>query len=197
MLGVAAARGADESREPPLLFSVSVGPAMVSVTEGETVPVAGSFKDPPVTVRPEAHRVFPYGGISFRYPRTFTFEADLDDPDIRSWTLSGNDFKVIYFVFSVPVTPEGQTKETCKSYGNCRFLDRSANLKLAGVTLTGVRVEATIQGNRMTHEAYQVPTKGKGSRLLVFQDWPGDGEPRSREGAEALRMLISSFRVPD
>ena len=37
----------------------------------------------------------------------------------------------------------------------------------------------------MMHEVYLVQTKGKGSRLLVFQDWPGDGESRSREGVAA------------
>ena len=97
----------------------------VAATEGEPVPVARTFQDPRVTVRPEPHRLFPYGGVSFHYPRGFTFEADLDDPAARSWTLSGNDFKVLYFVFPVVITPQAHVEQLLETHGraNCRVLD--------------------------------------------------------------------------
>jgi hypothetical protein len=47
----------------------------------------------------------------------------------------------------------------------------------------------------MIQEAYQVPLKGKGSRLLPFQDWPVDRADRSKEGALALRLIAASFRT--
>lgn len=193
----ASARAGDESREPPLLFSVSVGGVTVAATEGEAVPVVGTFQDPRVTVRPEPHRVFPYGGVSFRYPRGFTFEADLDDPTARSWTLSGNDFKVIYFAFPVVITPQTHLEQLLESHGraNCHVLDEQADLRLGESTLGGIRVEVTVQGSRMVQEAYQVPLKGKGSRLLVFQDWPVGRADRSPEGALALRLIAASFRT--
>ena len=51
-------------------------------------------------------------------------------------------------------------------------------------------------GDRIIQEAYQVPLKGKGSRLLLFQDWPADLADRSKEGALALRLIAASFRTP-
>ena len=66
-------------------------------------------------MRPEPHRVFPYGGVAFRYPRAFTFEASLDDADLRSWTLSGNDFKVMYFVFAVRVTAKSRRRVSARA----------------------------------------------------------------------------------
>ena len=197
-LAAPATPAGDESREPPLLFSVSVGAVTVPATEGEAVSVAGTFQDPRVTVRPEPHRLFPYGGVSFHYPRSFTFEADLDDPAARSWTLSGNDFKVLYFAFPVVITPQTHVKQLLETHGraNCRVLDERADLRLGETTLRGIRVEVAVQGNRMIQEAYQVPLKGQGSRLLVFQDWPADGADRSKEGALALRLIAASFRTP-
>jgi hypothetical protein len=92
LAGAVAAPAGDESREPPLLFSVSVGAVTVPATEGEAVSVAGTFQDPRVTVRPEPHRLFPYGGVSFHYPRGFTFEADLDDPAAIVHSIHGFGF---------------------------------------------------------------------------------------------------------
>jgi hypothetical protein len=155
----------------------------------------GRFDDPSITVIPEPHRVFERHGVSFRYPRAFTFEADVEDADVKSSTLSGNDLKIMFFVFGALVSPEdfarGVLSQLSKATPSVN--ERPASLRLGEETLEGVVFHFSVAGNRMRMEAYRIPRPG--GRLLVLQDNADASGGRSREGAAALKVLEASFAL--
>ena len=71
--------------EPELKYVVSVGGKSVTVKEGEAAKLEGTFTNPEVTVMPEGHRTFSAEGVTFRYPRGFTFEFE-SAPRMKSWS---------------------------------------------------------------------------------------------------------------
>src|SRR6188508_2535975 len=84
----------DETREPPAKYRLEVDGKAYAIAEGEALKLTGTLTDPTVKLLVEPYREFAHGGVTFLYPRSFTFEADLQDADAKNWTLSGNDFKI-------------------------------------------------------------------------------------------------------
>src|SRR5690349_4597241 len=68
----------DETKEPKLGFTVRVGSTELHLSEGDQLPAKGTFTDPSVSVTVDPERVFTHAGLSFAYPRNFSFEAELD-----------------------------------------------------------------------------------------------------------------------
>ncbi len=187
----------DESKEPPLQFIVTVGNRSVAITEGETVRLDGAYTDPTITVTPQPFRVFRCQGISFKYPRSFTFEADLADPDAKTWTLSGNDFKIMFFVSNSPLTSTGFADGMIEQFGreNCRVIDANAKITLAGQPLSGTTIRITVATHELVQDIYQLPSRGGVTRLLVLQDSLDDARDRTSEGRKTLKELESSFTI--
>ena len=196
--GGGGAAAPDESKEPPVRYTVTVGDKTVSVIEGETVKVDGSFTNPQISVVGDPHRLFNYAGMSFKYPRSYTFEADLEDTDAPNWTLSGNDLKIMVFKLNDRVTPKEFAEGMMEQFGdgNSRITNPNSSITLGGQALTGTAIDITVTSYRMTTEIYQVPGKGKQTRLIVFQDGidPATGG-HTKEGLAGLAMLKESFKL--
>lgn len=60
---------------------------------------------------------------------------------------------------------------------------------------TETTVQITGATHRMVMEIHRIPTRGAGSRLLVFQDSVDDAGERSKEGEQTLKEIKSSFTV--
>jgi hypothetical protein len=191
------AAGPDESLEPPLEFVVNVGDKSISIGEGKTGQLEGSFTNPKVTVTPQPYRTFPYQGIRFRYPRSFAFEADFSEPDARNWTLSGNDLKIMFFVLNAPLTPEGFANNMLDQFGreNGKITNASAKITLGKETLTGTTAQITVVTHTMVLEAYSIPSRKGGTKLLVLQDSLDDAGNRSKESTQALKEIKASFTI--
>ena len=187
----------DESKEPPLTYSVKFGNKSITVRERKTVRIKGRFQNPAITVAPQSYRVFPYQGISFKYPRSFAWEADLSDSDARNWTLSGNDFKIMYFVFNEPLTTADFANNMVNEIGkeNCRVTDTNAQIILGKQTLVGTSLQLTLAGHTMVMDAYEIPSDDTGTRMLVLQDSLDNAGKRSSEGIEAIKVVKASFSV--
>ena len=130
---------ADESAEPPLKYSVKVGERTVTISEGQTVQLDGTFSNPEITVTAQPYRVFPYQGLTFNYPRSFTFEADLDDRNAKIWTLSGNDFKIMYFVLNESVSTDDFANNMIDQFGreNAKVVNANTTITLGKQKLSG------------------------------------------------------------
>lgn len=187
----------DESKEPPLTYSVRIGDKSVTTVEGETARFEGTFTNPEVTIAAQQHRMFPYQGVSFKYPRSFTFEADLSDPDAKIWTLSGNDFKIMYFVLNTRLTAADFARTMINQFGkqSSKVLNGSAKTTLGKHTLLGATLRATLATHSMIMEIYGIPTPGARTKLLVFQDSLDDSGNRSQEGKATLQVFRSSFDI--
>jgi hypothetical protein len=191
------AAGSDESKEPPLEFVVKVGDKSITLNEGGTARLEGKFTNPQISVSPQPHRVFPYGGINFMYPRTFAFEANIANPDHKNWTLSGNDFKIMFFVLNARLTTNEFANSMIDQFGreNCKVTDANAKIILAKQSLSGTTIQITVATHKMVMDVYRIPSSGAVTKLVVFQDSLDDAGNRSPEGLQALKELESSFNV--
>jgi hypothetical protein len=197
MPGCSPSAGVSESQEPPLRFNLKLGERTVVITEGETTQLRGKFEDPKVTLVVDPHRVFDFQGVSFQYPRSFGFEADLADPSAKSWTLSGNDFKIMLMVIQGSTTASEYADNLVAEFGedNCRITDAQAKLRLGSVDLSGSTLRVNLAGHSMTMEVYLVDSTASAAKLLVFQDSLDEYGNRSNERKEALQVMASSFQV--
>ena len=187
----------EESKEPPLEFVVNIGDKSITITEGNTAQLDGTFANPTISVNPQPHRIFPYGGITFKYPRSFAFEANLADPEGKNWTLSGNDLKLMYFVYSARITTGEFANNMIGQFGRekCKVTDANAKIILGNQTLSGTTIQINIATHKMVMDIYRIPSHGAGTKLVVFQDSLDDAGNRSKEGLQALKEIESSFTV--
>ena len=183
----------DESKEPALKYTLKIGDKSIAITEGETARVDGTFSNPKVRLTAQSYRVFPYQGISFKYPRAFTFEAELDDADYKNWTLSGNDFTIMYFVLKGNLTTRDFADNMIDQFGrkNCK-VSNAAPMKFGDKELSGTTLIAAVVGNKIVMDIYRVPSEDTQTKLLVLQDNLDDAGNRSKEGKTTRELLKQS-----
>jgi hypothetical protein len=157
------------------------------------VRIEGTFKDPRVVLKASPVRRFTHGDIEFQYPAAFSWEAELESPEVRKWTLSGNDFKIQYFVRAVPVSAEAFARALVEQLGDKNASISDATRVLGAREYKGKRLAVSVAGVVVRFEAYSLATKS-GSRLLVFQDCPKKEQINSAEGAKTLSILTTSFK---
>lgn len=181
----------DETTEPKLSFTVRVGSTELRLSEGDQLPAKGTFTDPAVSVTVDPERVFTHAGLSFAYPRNFSFEADLSEPHSHSWTLSGNDVKIMVFRFSTELSIESFSKEIAEGFGPSASIS-PISIQLGSTEYSGKRVRAKIATHAFTQDIFSLPAiKGKG-RFLVLQD---DADGNKPESQPTRALLAKTFRV--
>jgi len=187
----------DESKEPALKYDVKLGETIVTISEGETVQLDGTFANPNISITPHSHRVFPYQGLTFKYPRSFTFEADLEESDAKHWTLSGNDFKIMYFVLDGSVTTSDFANNMIDQVGrgNATIVNANASISLGTQRFSGTSLRVAVATHQIATDIYRIPSRGTKTKLLVFQDSLDDSGNRSKEYNETINDIASSFTV--
>ena len=85
---------APEDREPPLLLYLEADGTRIAIELDKPIDLAALSGKKRATLRAEPYRVFPYGGISFRYPSGYSFKAE-QQPGASIWTLEGSDVVII------------------------------------------------------------------------------------------------------
>lgn len=184
-----------EQAEPPLLYELKVGDKIVPLSEGVPATIEGSFVNPAVTLEVEPHRIFPHGGVEFRYPRHFTFEADLSAADVKIWTLSGNSFKIMYFVTSQPLTVDTFIESMSQQAepSQVKVDPAPVTIALGGQTVEGKRVTITLAGQSIATDAFALAPSAGATRLLVLQDSPTAPGTPTEEATSATDLLTQSF----
>jgi hypothetical protein len=70
---------ADDTQEPPLKYTLEIdGQAHVVVLD-KPVKIHGVYSNPNAVLRASSIRYFTYGDLSFQYPASFTWEAEIVD----------------------------------------------------------------------------------------------------------------------
>jgi hypothetical protein len=184
---------ADDTKEPPVKYRLEVDGKVYPAVEGEAVKITGTLMNPTVKIVAEPFREFGYGGVSFQYPRAFTFEADVKDRDYKSWILSGNDFKIMYFLLDEKTTPDSYADEMIKQFGQKNATKSAMKSDVLGGNRDGVRIDVTLAGHKMTMDILCVPFAG-GTRVIVLQDAPKSGQS-SPEAKAALPVLKKTWAV--
>ena len=184
---------ADESVEPKLNYTLKIGDRSYAVSEGEPFQVDSISKKSEARLVADTHRIFSHQNFSFRYPRYFSFEADLSNAMDKSWTLSGNDCKIMILTFRGTLTPRQFAANLAQTFGEKNTNITDANVKLGKVVYDGALVDTTVAGNRMMMEILPTtPPKGW-TKLFVIQDSVSDAGVHSKEYKELMEMLRGSF----
>ena len=197
LLALALPSALQDDREPPLIFTLEVAGKPVPIEPDKAVEIEAAGKTP-VVLRVAPHRVFTLGGLHFHYPKAYGFEADLSDPAVALWTLSGNTHKIL--VMRYPGNPahevlrgamRGQIAESTKT---AKAKVKADELVLGGKTLKGSRVDSLILDHPVSHRIFSTAT-AKDSLIFFLQDSPEEGKP-SAEATAAEKLFAETFRFP-
>jgi len=188
---------AREAQEPPVRYSLTVGDKTLKLTEGQSVDLDGSFTNPKVTLRAEPTRTFSLHGITFDYPRGYTFEADLSEPAAKTWTLSGPSCVLMVFVMQEKLTAATFADALINRYGkqSCRITNPNAELNLGKHKCPGVAVKLNIAGQLLAQEIYLVESHGRETKLLVIQDSLGEQDKPTQERQMTVEIVAKSFEL--
>ncbi len=181
----------DETSEPKLGFTVRIGATELHLSEGAELPAKGTFTDPSVSVTVDPERLFTHVGMSFSYPRHFAFEADLSDAASQSWTLSGNDVKIMIFRFATELSVDSFVTDLAAGFGPKSTIS-PISIQLGPVQYSGKRIRAVLATHEFTQDVLPLPSvKGRG-RFLILQDDASGAKPES----QPTRALLSkTFQI--
>lgn len=183
---------ADESREPVLAYSLEIDGQPHDILLDTPVTLPGSHTDPVVVLRAAATRRFAYGGVAFEYPAAFTWEAEIRSPTDRTWTISGNDCRIMVFVLPEAMSVGDYARAMEGQFGKGKTRIGDTTRIFSGTKREGKRLDVEVTGVKLNFEMFALPS-AKGSRILLFQSSPPDDRPVSRESGVALSLLETTL----
>lgn len=183
----------DDSQEPPLAYTLTIDGKAHALTQDAPTQLTGTFRDPTVVLTAASTRRFAYGGVAFEYPASFNWEAEIEGPQTKTWTLSGNDFNIIYMVIPQKITSEAYAQGVAEQLGAKGSRITSSSRQFGGRSFNGNKVAVTMADTLQTIEIYILPLKPRGTRVLMLQDSPPSRNGQSQEATGALALLASSF----
>jgi|GEM_PF-3276151 len=186
----------DETSEPLQAHSLEIDGQVHSIELGRPLVLSGSFTNPTVKLIAASTRHFEKAGVEFNYPASFTWEADVEDREAKSWTLSGNDFKIMVFSLGTRMTADSYSKLLATKFGVENTKVSPVERKLGKNTYEGRLLRTTLVGTAISQEVFEF-TSESASRLIVFSDTLPDGKNASSEAQDALHMVTQSFKIQE
>lgn len=183
----------DEGQEPSLKYTLTINGRAHECVPDTPLQLHGTYENPTIVLTTSPTRKFQYGGVEFLYPAAFGWEAEIEGPNDRTWTLSGNDFTIMYFVNPAALTSKSYAEAMVEQLGEDSTRLSDTERKLGGRTFKGKLLSCKLAGFDLHWEIYELPAT-TGGRLLVLQDSPPDGRARSVEGEKTLMMLGKTFK---
>jgi hypothetical protein len=195
------ALGAEPPRdqEPPLLLYLESNGKRIPIELDKPFATETLAGTKTATLRAEPYRVFPYAGLSFRYPRGYSYEANLDDSGVSFWTMTGSNFVIMLQQF--PGTRDHAairqtvTDGMIKSYGDAKARQLDTKLEVDGVILQGRRLEFTLAETLLHQELFSF-NAGETSVVLILQDTPHETGKPSVDRINGEKLLRESLRLP-
>jgi hypothetical protein len=187
-----------DDREPPLLMYLEADGARITVELGKPFALDSLSGKKTATLRAESYRVFPYGGISFRYPAGYSFEAK-QQSGVTVWTLEGAD--VVIIVQRYVRNAEHLSIRTAvvdnlvQSYAGPKTRQLDTTLKVKGTVLKGRRIEFVL-ANTLLHQDIFSFRAGADSVVFIIQDTPQPGGTPSAARVDCDKMLGESLQLP-
>ncbi len=151
------------------------------------------FTNPEILLTAEPYKDFSYGGVFFNYPNFYTFQADLDKPNVSLWTLSGKKAVIMIQSFELQIEHKNYIKILRKQHGRirCKVLDCEMNIN--NKVLNGSKVIVKSSGVFISQKVFSFDTK-KGTIIIILQDTLSDNEP-SQEGLELEKLIELTFTL--
>jgi len=186
-------------QEPPLLLYLESNGKRIPIELDKPFGIEALSGGKTATLRAEPFRVFPFAGLSFRYPRGYSFEAKLENAGVSLWTLTGNDFVIM--VQQYPATRnhaairQTVTNGMIKAYGGAKTREVDTKLELDGAVLHGRRLEFNLAETLLHQELFSFAA-GDSSVVLLLQDTPDQNGKPSPDRISTEKMLRESLRIP-
>lgn len=188
---------ADDSAEPPIVYTLEINDQTVTLQPDTPLEVEGSFENPTLTLRVAQTRTLQAGGITFNYPAYFTFEADTSDPDVQTWTASGNDVTLMLFSFAEQVDARALAESTARALQAQDVKVEPTSVKLGQDERPGVKATMALLEKTVVQQVLTLPPTAEGSRLLVLQEVRKQGADEAAELGAALKVVASSLKIAD
>lgn len=185
---------ADETTEPPVAYTLEINGQPYALSPDKPLKITGDFSNPELTLRVAQTRILQAAGVSFSYPSYFTFEADTTDPEVQTWTVSGNDVTIMLFRFAEPVTPRELATSTAGELNVAEPTIEDLAVSLGGKELAGVKATMPLGGLTIIQQSLEIPGAAMGSRMLVVQEVRSAGAAEAAELGAALKLLKSSLQ---
>lgn len=192
----APAVAAPAADEPPYEYVLTIDGQPVEVQENKTIKVTIAGREVEVKLAPRPYRVFHKAGVTFQFPRSYSFQSDLSNPQISIWTMNGNDVMVMVQHFGdVPVAAvlPIMVQEMVKQYGPKNVKDTATTITLDGRAVAGRRLAVTLAGQNLVQEVYAATGK-QGAFVLVVQDAPSAPGKATDEVQRVKKQLAETFR---
>jgi hypothetical protein len=193
MFGLAWSSVAQNNTDPnrPLMkLDVLIDGKSFSIHDGDTL----QYESKSIVVRTSQYMTFDFEGLSFDFPKHFSSQFE-HDVGYKTWTLDGNDFVIMYFVFEMPIEADVFVKEMVDKFGkkNCTLSDRRT--RLGDIDLAGKRINITLVGVKLTYDLFALRTSDGKTHYLAFQDTKGDDGSESQEGLATLDVLNKTIKL--
>jgi uncharacterized lipoprotein YehR (DUF1307 family) len=186
--------GADESKEPSLNYVLNINGQNYPISPGKELEIKGTFKDPKVTLQVSNTRLFAYEGVQFMYPGYFTWEAETKGDTNKNWTLSGTDFKIMYFVLPKEATLDDYVNGIVKEFGKKKCRTEKISRQLGETVYDGKRIISKIINTGIITDVFLLSQEEK-TRLLVLQDTAPEDNGNEDETQLASKLLTETFKV--
>lgn len=185
----------NESLEPPIKYRLIVEGKPYTMIENEPLKIPGTLKDPTIKLEAEPNREFTYGGISFLYPKNFSFKADLSDTSNKDWTMVGNNLYVIYTNMVEELTLEEYVEALFNEFGksNCKGLT-NYKIELQGKQINVAKFNVAYKDIKIDIETFRLPST-EGTKLMYFQYSLNDTGKREKESIDAFNIIKKSIVV--
>ena len=189
---------AQEDKEPPLILFLESGGKKLPIEQDKAFTLDTVAGTTTFVLRVEPFRQFSYGGVSFRYPRDFGFEADLEEADVKAWTLDGNDCVLtIHRYFGE--NDSGQVLKNfiaglTASYPKESMKESACSIDLEGKAVKGTRIDVILAGHKVSQSCYPLKS-GKDTVILVVQDSLKDDGAPSEDARKAEKLLRETFKL--
>ncbi|XDD48184.1 hypothetical protein AB3N60_05375 [Leptospira sp. WS39.C2] len=184
----------DESLEPNVQYTINVNGKDYDLTADVPKKISGNFQNLNLLLKAGKWKEFSYAGIQFLYFANFTWEADIQSEYDKTWVLSGNDFKIMIFVLSEPMSLDDYATAFAERMGKENTQIFNIEDRFGNLPLVGKKLLVKIAGVDLVYEIYSIPTK-EGSRILTFQDSPETVDGQSKEKIQMMEQFRKQFVI--
>ncbi len=186
----------EPSEEPPLIFELTIDEKTNYVFQNEIENFNGDFKNPKVQIKIHNWRQFPHGNLFFEYPSNYLFEYTKEKSS-NTWTLSGNDFKIMYVKILSDLTAEKYTDNIREIIGSSNCTKSQISRNFNGIELNGFKLKVNLIENTYINYVYEINTNDRYSSFLVFQDFIDEDGRTSAESKKTFDKIDKTLSIKE
>ena len=177
--------------KPTTYYIVNINNTEYEIKEGEDLTIDSTLVNPVINVKIAPYRNFDIQAISFDYPSHYSYDYSGDGPN--SWTLTGNDFVIMFFELNMEAGLDEFIDEMVKQFGKKNTKTENLKLKLGNRNLSGKKLLVKLAGQTLEMQILSLENNENKTRLLVFQDSLNEDGSSSAEKNRTINLINQSI----